>query len=305
MSAQTYDNTILSTFADCEEKYRLFLLDGLAPTESGPAPAFGTAIHEAREVQRKALVAGQSHEQAVAEAVKRFHEAWDREMPLYMKDIAKADDRRGKVNGEKLLRGYFGKYQGHIYKPVYLEIPFALHLGRTPKGREVVYSGIIDEVCEFNGGLYVLDLKTTSDFPSPWYFQKWKTNRAFKGYMAAVEEVTGQVVDGILVHAIYVSTHGKFSKKPFSDYFQEYCYAFTDEQIEEWKRDTLDLVDDVEGKKESGRFVHNFGTACTNFGGCAYKALCDVGPAERALVAKTQYKRVAWDPLAKERLRDV
>ena len=109
-TVKTYDNTALNSFQTCQKKYEYFIERGVVGTATSEALAFGIALHAGREKYQLQRMAGVQHLPASDDAVTRFKESWEQEMPDRMKGQNKASDRRGKGNGSRLLIGYLGKY---------------------------------------------------------------------------------------------------------------------------------------------------------------------------------------------------
>ena len=299
----TYDNTALSNFKTCQKKYDLFINQGVVPLDTSEPLAFGIALHAGREKYQLLRMSGVPHLNASDDAVTRFKEVWDNEMPARMKGPNKVSDRRGKNNGARLLIGYLGKY-GEFTKPLHIEVPFAVHLGQSPGGEDVIISGIIDEICEYNGQTYVLDLKTSSYEPDGRFFSSFHTSAQMMGYVYCVEETLGIPIAGAMIHAVWVRSIGsaKPRKVPLPDHFRADVITYTPEQLDEWKRNTLFTVDDIKTAESRNYFRFDWDNACKNYGGCEYRKICGATPLIRQQIIANDFKRSTWNPLGADRV---
>ena len=303
LKVKTYDNTALNNFQTCQKKYEYFIRSGIVPPDTSEPLAFGIALHAGREKYQLLTMSGVTHLDASDAAVRRFTEVWDEEMPARMKVPTKVSDRRGKNNGTRLLLGYLGKY-GSFTKPLHIEVPFAVHIGRSPGGEDVLVSGIIDEICEFNGQTYVLDLKTSSYEPDGRFFSAFHTSSQMMGYVHCVEETLGIPIAGAMIHAVWVRSIGSVKPRKVSlpDHFRADVITYTPEQLDEWKTNVLHTVDDIKSAEKRNYFRFNWGDACKNYGGCEYVKICGATPLIRPQIINNDYKRSTWNPLGADRV---
>lgn len=299
----TIDNHLLSTWTDCKRKGYYRDIEEITPTGKRPGLGFGLTMHAAREEYVRGVLAGRGHDAAFASALEQLRETWKREMPDEYKDMTKVLDRRSIANAERLFGGYVSKYSMQDYKPRYVEIPFTVGLGTSPDGWEVIWSGIIDDLCEFDGGLYVVDLKTSSWPLGSNFFQGFRLSQQLKGYVFAARQLVSPDVIGGMIHGIWVHAEPirKTSKTVLlEDYFKTDIYIWTDSQLDEWRTSVLQKVDEMQRAKETQRYPMDDGHACTAYGACVYQQLCMAPPEVRAQLIKLGYKREKWEPLKQE-----
>ena len=299
------DNHILSTYEACKRKgYYRDVLE-LVPNERGPALGFGITLHAAREAYiREALkspaatVLDQSF--AVEAGLVALRETWAKEMPEEYKDPAKFLDKRSLSNAEKLFRGYIAKYGPQDYVPMYVEVPFTVGLGVSLDGWEVVWSGIIDDLCRFDGGLYVVDLKTSSWPLGSTFFRNFRLSQQLMGYVFAARQIVSPDVIGAMIHGLWV--HAEPIRKttktvPIDDYYKVDMYIWTDSQLEEWRTSVLSKVDEMQRAKLTEDFPMNLGQACSVYGKCSYQDLCLGSPEVRDRLIQLGYRHEKWDPI--------
>jgi hypothetical protein len=281
-------------------KYKLRLQENLVTKGSSPGRGFGSVLHKAREVWRQGLKDGKPHPIALQEA----QTALDNEYKKVIGAGIGLDERRSLANAKLLFNGYTAKFSGQNYTPVHVEVPFKVNMGKSPAGNEVYRTGIIDEVCQFQGRQYVLDFKTSTPYPGGSWFDGWRTSDQFMGYLWVARQIYGET-HGVIVHGVWVHTPAKTSraKYKFEDYFTADIITFSDGQLEEWREKFLRAVDRREADKQSGEFDSNFGSACKAYGmTCDYFKWCSSDPKIRPQIESIYYDRIKWTPLDDERL---
>lgn len=300
---RTYDNMALNTFQQCQQKYEYFIEQSIVPEGQGEALGFGIALHSGRESYKRRIMEGVKHHDAIEDGVQAYEASWHKEMPVWMKDVKKDGNRRGLKNGGRLLRGYLAKY-GQATRPLYIEVPFAVYVGDADDGIPIIATGIIDEICEYQGQVYVLDLKTTTYEPTPDYFMGFRTSSAMMGYCVAVEETTGRPCAGAMIDAVWVrNIHSRSPRAniQLQDHFKSDIISYTTEQLDEWKQNVKATVEDITTAKKRNFYRRNWGDACKNYGGCEYRKICGATPAIRNTIIRNDYKKSVWNPLGEVR----
>ena len=308
------DNYVLEAYRTCEEKYRLMIRDHWTPDAQFPALAFGIAMHEARATYKKAFLkpAGavaykltQDRSKELEKALAAGLASWDTEMPDDMKTEVKVDDKRSKMNFERLFRGYIAKYgDPEEFKPIRVESPGKRFLGITPDGWTMNYVYTIDEVVEHQGKVYPVEFKTDSGLypPGVRFFEKFGNMASVTGYLWAIEQEMGIRCEGSIIHSMWVHTEPKVqskSKYTLPDYFKmDYTYR-DDDQIEEWKANTLLTGDDIVRSVLQDRWKKSQGLACHVYNGCSMRRACLATPAIREKVLEVEFKQRLWNPWAR------
>lgn len=300
----TADNHVIETYRTCEEKYRLGLKEHWSPGEAESALAFGIAMHAGRAKFKQLLMRWDiDFKEAVEEAMKHGLGVWEKEQNDEMKSAVMIDDKRGKMNFERLLRGYLAKY-GAVgeFRPVQVEVPGKQELGTTPEGWLVNYVYTIDEITEHKGRLWPVEFKTTSGWspPDDRWFAQFNNRAAITGYIWACEKHFGYDIGGAIIHGMWVHSEpkpGSKSKYALPDYFKmDYSYR-DDDQIAEWKTNTLLTCDDIVRSVEKNRWKRNDGLACTVYGkGCSFKKVCQATPAVRPALLEMDFVKREWNP---------
>lgn len=310
------DNHVLETYRTCEEKYRLVLHEHWTPVERAAELAFGSAMHKARETYKKALMLPETLVKyklagdlsvEIQNSINAGLGVWNKEMPAEMKTEVKADDKRSQQNFIRLARGYLEKYGGFDFKPVRVEVPGKRLLGTTPNGWTMYYVYTIDEVVEHRGQLWPLEFKTASGFgpPDARWFAQFSNKASVTGYIWATEQELDCKIGGAIIHAMWVHGEPKTtskSKYKLEDYFKmDYTYR-DDDQIEEWKRNTLLTGDDIVRSVLENRWKRADGIPCNIYNGCSMKQICEATPLIRERLLEINYQKHEWNPW--ERLED-
>lgn len=186
--------------------------------------------------------------------------------------------------GTDTLKPYMPKGKPAVEFSFALPIPGVNH---PTTGDPMLYVGRFDMLGEMPGGaLFVVDDKTTKALGPTWS-QQWDLRAQFTGYCWAAREY-GHDVQGAIIRGISIL-------KRSNGHAQAITYR------PQWKVDLwLDqLIHDVKtmiSMWESGRWSLNLDASCTLYGGCPYKALCDVPNPEHWIAGNFEVR--VWDPLA-------
>ena len=141
-----------------------------------------------------------------------------------------------------------------------------------------------------DGRYWSMDHKTTSQYLSDWWADKHAVSNKDRGYMAMLQSLLQQPVEGSVINGIYVGKYAT-SEKSKATKFHRYEFKFAPDHVTEainnqyaWRR-TIDFYRDL------GYFPQG----C--HGGCALPDLCRIDPVDRAEVERTEYEpstRTFW-----------
>jgi hypothetical protein len=146
----------------------------------------------------------------------------------------------------------------------------------------ILYTGVTDLIINNGAIITPVDHKT---FGSYGYDVATMSNQFF-GYRWALNAKT------LIVNRVGVKKNvGKFERVVVSH---------SPEQIEEWKRDAIqDVLNHLE-QMGRGWFRRNR-EACTMYGGCRYKKLCEAQTEHRKYLTQVEYKTVpVWSPMNRD-----
>ena len=186
MFPHTFDSTMLAAFASCPQKMFRTYVEHWKPKSESVHLVAGGAFAKGIEVARKAFYEqGQSKEEAEALGLAALIFAYgDFECPA---DSAKSLERTAGA-----LEFYYASYPfGECgLTPIKfpdgrwaIEFSFAepLDIAHPVTGDPILYTGRLDCIGEFAGGIYGVDEKTASSLGASWSKQ-WEMRSQFTGY---------------------------------------------------------------------------------------------------------------------------
>lgn len=308
-----YDSHLVKTFRACGEKFRLFEVEHWVPNVMSAAPSFGIAMHEGIAIFRTAKRDGQKYPEAYQTGAKALLESYKKHMPPVSQSEVKQDDKRSAQNALRIFTGYCEHYEPQTLKFPHVEIPFAILLGQITSGgvekeipatvRDVIYVGIIDAVIEMHGALYVNDLKTTAWSVAQSWLDGFQVDQGMMGYVVAARELLGIESNKGLIHGMWIASAPKSGKgKPLDEYFHTKELLWDEDQLSEWRTNTLNTIEEIELRKQDGKWQMDFGQNCGAFGGCPYRNICGSTPNAREQLLKMDCHKAVWTPLEDERL---
>jgi hypothetical protein len=214
------------------------------------------------------------------------------------------DDYRTLNYAQEVLRAYNAQYP---YEPfvipdppeAHVEVAFERELGsfwsRHPGGDEtlirVLWSGRFDLLTEWAGEeLWTVDHKTSSRGGAG-YFNEYPVSTAQIGYVWAAEEIYGRPIRGFMINALFVR---KITKSGQGITFERQKFTVTEEQIAEWKINTLNKIRIA---YHDNLYVPNETQCVGRYGPCEYLDVCTQCHANRpGILSSNLYKPVTWSP---------
>jgi len=163
-----------------------------------------------------------------------------------------------------------------------LPIPDVYH---PDTGEPLLYAGRFDMIGVYNEAEFNVDEKTTKQFGPTWA-QQWRMRGQFIGYAWAAREY-GHTTVGTIVRGI------RFTKTAID--FQEAIVYHPQWEIDRW---LIQLQHDAQRMiqcYENGYFDYDLSSACSSYGGCSYRTLCESETPERWVDG--YYTRRIWNPL--------
>ena len=313
------DSHLLKTFRVCEEKYNYFQQKHWVSNTMSAAPAFGIAMHEGIASFRKGKRDGMKYPEAYQTGAKALLEAYKKNMPPDSQSEVAQDDKRSAQNALRIFTGHCEHYEPMGLKYPYVEVPFAMLLGQITQGPpqthpsmekqkmiDVIYVGIIDAIIEWPGSLYVNDIKTTAWILNQNWLDGFQMDQGMIGYIIAARELLGIDTSRALIHAIWVSSPPKTAKgKPLDEYFHTKELYWDESQLDEWRQNTLNTIQDIETRKLDGKWSMAYNEACNSFGMCPYRPVCSSPSGAREQLLKMDFHKAIWTPLDDERLQKI
>jgi hypothetical protein len=197
-------------------------------------------------------------------------------------------------------------------RDLFVELPFALPLYTSSTGVPVIYTGRIDLPISLNGSTYVMDHKTTGMLGSMFWDGMRMTSQQ-RGYVWAFQELTGVPVSGYIINAlrtkeppIYVqnnqpSPRGKSTSPEtwWKESLARERFLIKQHEIEEWKRNTIDLVEEFFWHYSRG-YMPMKTSWCSSYGRCSYYDVCQLHSEDKVLLLNSgQFAENTWSPLNK------
>jgi len=162
-----------------------------------------------------------------------------------------------------------------------------LPIDHPDTGNPLLYTGRLDAVLNFAGSHWGFDEKTTGSLGSSWG-DKWGLRGQFIGYTWGCRQA-GLPIKGIVVRGVSIL------KTKYE--CQESINEFPDWMVDQWYVELLEWIDDAKKAYLARRWRHNYGDACDDFGGCAFKRACAYPPANQLAFLETTMERRHWDPV--------
>lgn len=171
-----------------------------------------------------------------------------------------------------------------------IEFSFAqpLPINHPISGDPILYTGRSDMIAEAFGGIYIYDEKTTSSLGPSWSKQ-WDLRSQFTGYCWAAQEF-GLKPSGVCVRGVSI-LKTKYDTQQVVTYRSPY-------EIDRWLDQTVRDIKRMIQCWEEGFWDFNLDHACTEYGGCALKAVCKSANPEPWL--DTYFVKRVWNPLLRQ-----
>lgn len=154
-------------------------------------------------------------------------------------------------------------------------------------GNPLLYSGRMDALLNFAGGVFITDEKTTSQLGASWSRQ-WDLRSQFTGYAWGCRE-NGVKADGVIVRGVSI-LKTKYETQHAISYRPEW-------QIERWYSETMDLIEEMIQCWKTGKWRYDLDHACAEYGGCQFRAAC--ASQDESSWLETYFVRRHWDPITR------
>lgn len=299
------DNSSLETLTSCAKKFQLQRVVGKSPARSSPLN-FGGALHEGLA----ALYSQKGLDKA-------------RELTINAFDMSIEPDWRTLDYCLDVLNQYYSQFFiGDSIRPIKIdgqlavEIPIRQHIfdvevesktqftmselsgaeSNEPlfiKRLRVFYTGRIDLIAHYQGGLYVVDHKTTSILGQTFY-DNFILSSQVSGYVDAARHYLNQPVN-FLVNAIAVRKPTR-TGTPFEVHREP--YPISEWNLQEWKHDTVAHIHRVIDGLLIRKFPKSPVWCQGKYGQCPYFMVCSAPPEQRPmLLGSGHYTDFSWNPL--------
>lgn len=170
-----------------------------------------------------------------------------------------------------------------------VEFTFAIPLPilHPTTGEPIIYAGRTDMIGIYNGQIFGVDEKTTSQLGPTWG-TKWNLRSQFTGYCWAARQhnlpVAGWIVRGI---SFLKTTFGAAESIQFRP----------DWAVERWYEQLLVDIEQMIKCWRENRWSHNLADACESYGGCTFQRLCESEDPESWITGSGEFSTRDWNPL--------
>lgn len=288
-----WDSTSLGILKECPKKYEYIILEGWRRQGESVHLFFGQLFHAGLELYARLRTEEATHEYACEEVVGFLLEkTWINGKPW--------ESDNSKKTRETLLRSvvwYLEQYRddtAHTFilangKPA-VELSFSFDMDASaPNGRKYVLSGHLDRLVEFDGTLFVMDHKTTGSSLGAFYFTEFNPHNQMSLYTLASRVVFNAPISGVIIDAAQIAVG-----------FTAFARGITmrsEDQLDEWLRDTVEWLRLAEHYASSGHYPRNE-NSCHKFGGCQFRDVCAKSPSVRDNFLRAEFKQTdPWNPL--------
>lgn len=284
-----WDATSLTLADTCLRKYEYKMIHGWQHPNKSVHLIFGGLYATALEHFYKHVALGHTSQEALCLVV---HEAlinsWDAAAGA---PIAFDHNAKTRENLIRTIVWYVDQFENESISVVHLkngkpavELSFTL-----PVDDGLLFAGHIDRLVEYTGDKYVMDQKTTGSTITTNYFNNFNPDIQMSMYTFAGRMIYDIPVRGVIIDAAQINVG-------FTRFERGFTFR-SDGQLDEWYHESLATIRRAQGATRAGFFPKNT-TACGNYGGCEFRAVCSRSPeARKHFLAGDFVKGPTWDPL--------
>jgi len=286
------DNFALEAFI-CPAKYFLRMKQGMVPIRRKPSLGFGGVIHSGLAEWYRTNGDNAVREAAALQAI---HKHWP--------DVMPPDDFRTESYALKLMHAYAQEWPSESWKVIQgpsgavVEQAFTVDTGMMldeefregdPDGGRILYGGIIDVGCDFDGTLYVVDHKTSTRLgDGTYYFLQYKPDNQMTGYIWGLGKLTNQKVGGAIINAMGLYKSGEIK-------FKRSITGRNQFEINEWLEGVRIRCNEIKRCEKTGNWRLET-SKCMDYGECEYRSVHVLNdPVSRQLRLEQDYVKSEWN----------
>lgn len=284
------DNSALELISTCQRQAQYYILHKREKASDRSALKFGGILHKMLEANYRNLSASPDLRLSLMlDAATEGFASWSPD----------PSDYRNYDSAVGFAQRYIKEYPIEEFEvPVSrVELPFATPIGEFAIGGrtiKIIWQGRIDLIPERSGTMFFMDHKSTS-MMGPTYFKEFDLSSQFKGYGWATKELMGIMPAYGVVNALGIRAPSKTGKQYE---FQRYSVRFTEDDLDEWRSDTMHLIGTFIQNYFAGFFPRSTKWCVGKYGACQYFDVCILPRGQREMMLSTgDYKDVTWNPL--------
>lgn len=300
-----WDSTSLGALKKCPRYYQYKLIEGWG-NETGIHLRWGSEFHSALEDYQRSRALGIRHDDAVHDTLRALLarlSGWEPQ------PNSKSEELKTKENLLRSVVWYLEHYNPDPAETVILangkpavEVSFQFEIDVQPRAfghhqdlleangtANYLLCGHLDRIVRFADHTFVMDHKTTTSTPGPYYFAQYEPNNQMTLYTLASQIILGSPIKGVIIDVVQIAAG-------FSRFSRGFTYRTAD-QLEEWLENTKHWLRYAEGLAADGFWPMN-DTACDKFGGCEFRGICSKSPSVRQRFLESEFeRREPWNPL--------
>lgn len=289
------DSSMMASFKSCPRKFQLEYLEHWKPQSTSIHLHAGAAYAAGLEAARVAFFQdGKPAAEAEAIGMKALFESYGNfQCPP---DSAKSLER---MSGA--LEFYFDRYPLETDNAVPITLPGGkrgiefsflepLEFNNPETGDPLLYSGRMDTIVNYAGGIFGEDDKTASQLGASWPRQ-WDLRSQFTGYCWGAGKA-GFPLQGFLVRGVSI-LKTKYDTMEALTYRPQW-------QIDRWYEQLHRDISRMYQMWNEGYFDYNLDASCNEYGGCIFRQACmsqDPTP-----WIEGGFVRKIWDPVKRTEL---
>lgn len=288
-----WDSTSLKVAEECYQKYYYKMIEGWDNPRKGHHLRFGMHYATALEHFHKHLALGMDRDEATeAVVLEALIDTWDRQGP---EDTGapweSGDPNKNRPNLIRSIIWYLDHFSDDPVSTVILADgkPAVEHSFTLEVNDGIYFAGHLDRLGEYSSKPYVTDNKTTGTTLSQHYFNQFSPDMQMSMYTFAGKAIFHIPVAGVMIDAAQIAVG-------FTRFERGFTFR-TESQLNEWYDDTMYLIQDVRRATRERHFPKRL-SACGNYGGCEFRAVCSRSPEVRKNFLEADFKQGwVWDPL--------
>lgn len=158
----------------------------------------------------------------------------------------------------------------------------------------VFWTGRIDLMTMKDGGVYVVDHKTSS-IDSGSYWADFDLSSQMVGYKWAGEKLTGRYIAGVIINVLFIRKPTRTGK---GSTFERRRFTYRQDQIDEWTHDMMDAVNQIVTNLSNGFWRKHTPVCVGKYSVCPFNPVCTKPVTQREMMlASDLYADNVWSPL--------
>lgn len=156
-------------------------------------------------------------------------------------------------------------------------------------GDPILYCGRFDMICDYAGGIYGEDDKTTSQLGASWSRQ-WDLRSQFTAYTWGAR-CAGLRLDGFIVRGVSI-LKTKYETQQAITYRPTWM-------VDRWYEQACRDIERMKLAWEEGVWDYNLDESCNAYGGCQFRKVCLAEPSRQDGWLAVDFERRSWDPVTR------